>query len=54
MTTQDILNHFKESAPAVQARLGISRQVWYHWTKFGVPAKWQIKLHNMTMGGLPL
>lgn len=54
MTTQDILDHFKESAAQVQARLGISRQVWYHWTKHGVPSKWQIKLHQITMGDLPL
>ena len=52
MTTDDLKKHFGENGKQLQARLNISRQLLDHWRKFGIPPKWQIRLHQEY--GIPL
>lgn len=56
MTTEDVKKHWGCTDREAYQRLGISRQLWYYWSrcKNGLPPKWAIKLHKMSDGALAL
>lgn len=51
MDTKKVLAYYG-SKHAAFTLLGISRQVWYYWTKAGIPEGWQWKIQALTDGKL--
>lgn len=51
MTVQDLITHFGGITKAQRA-LGVSRSLWWHWKRHGIPRGRQFEIQVQTGGAL--